>query len=77
MSIRQKHSIFLHKKINHKFYNGHIQLLGEAYVHHSENYALFMSASNWLSGTIDFKEYVMYFHVLNWNYKLISVEIVR
>ena len=36
----------------------------------------FMSSSNWLSATIDFKEYVMYFHVLNWNYKLIFVEIV-
>ena len=41
MRIRQEHSIFLHKKINYKFYNGHIQLLGEAYVYHSENYALF------------------------------------
>ena len=26
---------------NYKFYNGHIQLLGKAYVHHSENFALF------------------------------------
>ena len=47
------------------------------YNYHSENYALFMKASNWLSATKDFKEYIMYLHVLNWNYKLISVEIVR
>ena len=35
-----------------------------------------MYVSNWLSATKDFKEYVIYLHVLNWNYKLISVEFV-
>ena len=30
----------------------------------------------WLSATMDFREYVMYLLVINWNYKLISVEIV-
>ena len=73
MRIKQEHSIFF---TNYKFYNGHIQLLGKAYVHHSENYALFMYVSNWLSATKGFKEYIIYSHVLNWNYKLISVEFV-